>query len=340
MSMSFDWPRFLTQHNIPYITTGKVGRNDLGCQCPFCGNADTGYNMSISLIDRGWYCWKQPDGHRGRTPHRLIQALIGCSYTDAETMVNKGVSYIPNDGDMLDRLHALFRISAPAAPVQRHKLTLPDEFRPITNIGMGRMFVAYLQKRGFDLADIPRLVNEYALYYCVSDSFMNGAYSNRLIFTIELDGELVSWTGRHIGSSKLRYNSLSTETNPAASLTLKNTILWYDRLRRVDRGTLVVCEGPFDALKLNYLGNAQSIYATCVYGSTMSETQIDLLQSLAQFNSRIVLLDGDAAIRYECNFKGGIGILESLGFRTRILPNTIKDPGEFNKTTFAQLFNH
>jgi hypothetical protein len=339
--MSFDWPQFLTHHNIPYITTGKVGHNDIGCQCPFCGNADTGYNMSISLVNRGWYCWRQPDGHRGKTPHRLIQALIGCSYTDAEALVTKGTSFIPNDGDMLDRLHAMFAPHTPqSAPTTPQPLTLPKEFRPIADYGKGRMFVSYLEKRGFTLTDIPELVSKYRLHYCASESFMYGAYNNRLIFPIEIGGQLVSWTGRHIGRSSLRYNSLSTEGEPAASLTLKHTVLWYDNLCQVDSGTLMVCEGPFDALKVNYLGNSQGVYATCVYGSTISDVQQDLLESLSQFSNRIILLDGEAAIRYECNFKGGIGYLESLGFTTRILPDTIKDPGEFTRSTFAELFGH
>jgi hypothetical protein len=338
--MSFDWPQFLTQHNVPYITTGKVGRNDLGCQCPFCGVADTGYNMSISLIDRGWYCWKNPDRHRGKAPHRLIQALIGCSYLDAEAIVNSGPRFVPNDGDLLDRLHAMFAEPQTVPVAQRHILALPTEFQTIEDVGKGRMFVSYLEKRGFDYTDIPRLVNKYRLRCCVSESFMKGAYHNRLIFLIELDGELVSWTGRHIGNSRLRYNSLSTEADPPASLTLKNTILWYDYLRQVDKGTLVICEGPFDALKVNYLGNPQGVYATCIFGSSISETQIDLLESLSQYSKRLILLDATAAVRYECNFRGGIGRLEALKFDTLVLPLTMKDPGEFTRTTFTQLFGY
>jgi hypothetical protein len=336
--MAFDWPQFLTQHNISYITTGKVGRNDLGCQCPFCGNADTGYNMSISLIGRGWYCWRQPDGHKGTTPHRLIQALLGCSYLDAEAIVSSDARFIPNDGDFLNRLTALFNTTNPVVQ-PRLTLKVPEEFRPITNIGMGRMFVSYLEKRGFDYTDIPKLVKDFQLRYCVSDAFLNGAYSNRLIFLITIEHNLVSWTGRHIGSSRLRYNSLSTEDQLLpARLSLKETVLWYDWLHQLDTGTLIVSEGPFDALKLNYLGNPKSIYATCIYGSTISDAQLDLLESLNQFKTKYLLLDAEAGIRYECNFNGWIGPLEARGFQTRILPNTIKDPGELNHQSFSQIF--
>lgn len=338
--MSFNWPSFLTQHNISYITTGKVGRNDLGCACPFCGPADTGHNMSISLVDRGWYCWKQPDGHRGKTPHRLIQALIGCSFLDAETIVKGDSVFIPNDSNLLDQLQALFQPTQAPTLTPQQSLTIPKEFNPIENIGKGRMFVSYLEKRGFASEDIPALVNKFHLRYCTSLSFMNGAYNNRLIFLIEMDRELVSWTGRHIGTSRLRYNSLSTENTPNASLSLKQTILWYDYLRQIKDGeTLVVCEGPFDALKVNYLGNSQGIYATCVYGSSLTETQIDLLESLNKYSNRVLLLDSEIAINYECNRKSGFGRLDSLGFKTRILPKYIKDPGELTKETF-KLFVH
>ena len=334
----FDWPQFLTNHNIPYITTGKVGRNDIGTQCPFCGHADTGYNMSISLVNRGWYCWKAPDGHRGITPHRLIQALIGCSYLDAESLVKNDSNFIPNDGDLLDKLHALFNDSPKLSPAPLQPLKIPDVFRPIEDIGLGRMFVFYLEKRGFDYDDIPSLVNSYQLRYCVSTEFLHGAYSNRLIFLISIEDKLVSWTGRHIGSSRLRYNSLSTEdAELPASLSLKNTILWYDQLKHHD-GTLVICEGPFDALKVNYLGNPQSIYSTCVYGSTISDIQLDLLESLSQFKNKILLLDAEAALRYWNNPHGYGSRLESLGVKTIILPKFIKDPGEFNKSTFERVF--
>jgi hypothetical protein len=299
--------------------------------------------MSISLLDRGWYCWKQPDGHRGKTPHRLIQALLGCSFLDAESIVKSGDS-IPDDvlGNLTVILkHKPYPWQPPpliSKPIVRPPLRVPEEFRPIENIGKGRMFVSYLEKRGFDFDDIPYLVKNFNLRYCVSN-FLDGAYDNRLIFLITMEHQLVSWTGRHIGQSRLRYNSLSVE-NPIlpARLSLKDTVLWYDWLRQVDGGTLVVNEGPFDSLKLNYLGNPHGIYATCVYGSTISDIQLDLLTSLNQFKNKLILLDAEAAIRYECNFHGLIGPLEGLGFKTLVLPDTVKDPGELNTSSFTQIF--
>jgi hypothetical protein len=335
----FDWPTFLTQHNIPYTTIG-VARNDIECQCPLCGSADSGHNMSISLIGKGWYCWRQPDSHRGRAPHRLIQALIGCSYLDAEAIVQNPTAFLPNDGDFIDRLHALFAPAPAAKPQYRNPLKIPAEFREIEDIGKGRMFVSYLVKRGFAESDIPELVTEFRLRYCVSDSFLRGAFRNRLIFLIEIDRELASWTGRHIsGSARLRYNSLSPEDEDLpAPLSVKDTILWYDRLRQINGGTLAICEGPFDALKVNYLGNRHGIYATCVYGMAISDNQLDLIESLGQFKKRRILLDALATGLYLGNFHSHIGRLEALGFQVIILPERIKDPGEFNESTFASIF--
>ena len=214
----------------------------------------------MSVHDRAWYCCKNVDGHRVLTPHRLVQALLGCSYIDAEAIVKSDSSFVPNDGDFLNRLQALFAPSATRDPIPiERSLKVPYEFRPVEDVGKGRMFVSYLEKRGFDYEDIPRLVTDYQLRYCVSDSFLRGQYANRLIFLITIDQQLVSWTGRHIGSSRLRYNSLSTEdAELPARLSLKNTVLWYDRLRQINDGTLVVCEGPFDALKVNYLGTERA----------------------------------------------------------------------------------
>lgn len=327
---SFDWLEFLDRYNIEYVSAGRyhVTQGNAGIQCPWCQN-DNGFNLHISLDNRGWHCWR--GNHKGVTPQRLIQALLKCPYSFADSLVSSSVEALPSDGDFINRLSGLFQPKREEI-IRVPDLQLPKEFVPIRNVGPGRMFCSYLHRRGFALVDIPELCDRFGLLRCADNSKWHG----RIIFPITLSGKLVTWTGRHIDGSKLRYRSLSVEDEDTPALMpIKNTILWYDRLKKAT-GTLVVCEGPFDALKIAYLGQAYNVHATCIYGKSMSDEQRDMLEQLEHFDHRIVLLD---ALAFDhLNPRGAFADLRSIGFVTKPLPPVAKDPGELNRDSFAQLF--
>jgi hypothetical protein len=328
----FDWQAFLDRYNIEYASAGRyhVTMGNISICCPWCHN-DDGFNLHISLEGKGWHCFRVGT-HRGRTPQRLIQALIKCPYSLADSLVNSSVESLPSDNDFLERLTNLFQPPR-REPIRVSELHIPKGFVPIRNVGSGRMFCSYLHIRGFPVNDIPALCDKFGLLRCADDSKWHG----RIIFPITINDKLVNWTGRHIAGNKLRYRSLSVEDEETpAILPINSTLLWYDRLKEA-RGTLVVCEGPFDALKISYLGHDQDVHATCLYGKSVSDEQRDMLERLEHFEHKIVLLD--AMMVDHLNPRGAFADLRSVGFITKPLPLTAKDPGELDRDSFAQLFS-
>jgi hypothetical protein len=260
---------------------------------------------------------------------------LGCSYPDAEAIVS-GDSLVSPDEANFDGMLAALVGTAIKEKIRHRELKLLPEFRQIRDAGSTRMFANYLRRRGFD--DPMRAAEEYGLLCCIE-----GRYAGRIIFPIEMGGELVTWTGRHIGSSDLRYMSLSVEEDqiPPARMTIKNTLLWYDWLAKLPEDVkLVVCEGPFDALKINYLATEYPVYGTCVYGKDVSDVQVDLLCSLP-FTDKVLMFDRETiSENLSLGARGNITKLNSLGFRFAYPPPGVKDPGALDIDSFSILFGH
>lgn len=322
----FEWLSFLDRHNIPHQEKGGVTtRGNIAIHCPFCGGADRSYHLSISVLGKGWYCWRDKR-HRGLQPHRLIQALLRCSYLEADAIAG-GNPGVPDDQMMLDVMAKMDAGRPKPTGVAKKPLALPPEFVEIRDRGFRRQFVGYLHGRGF--ADPEAVAADYGLLGAVE-----GRYAGRVIFPIHLDGELVCWTGRHVGASRLRYLTLSSTDDPPARLPVKQTLLWYDRLKAAPAGaTLIVTEGPFDALKVNYLGRDHGIYATCLYGKNISHQQVDLLMSFNHprqiFARKITMVDSNT----KNDMLPTLALLREQHFKSMFIEG-IKDPGEFDRESF------
>lgn len=330
----FDWPLFLTQNNIEYITAGRyhVTAGNAAINCPLCPNDQT-FNLHISLLGRGWHCFRS-DSHKGLTPQPLIQALLKCPKSYADALVAGSEIALPTDRDFLDALSALFQPERRELPQSKivGNLRLPSSFRQIEPVGSGRMFVTYLERRGFSPVHVHDLFERYDIVAC-SDG---GQWHGRILFPVTVRGRLMTWTGRHIGGHPIRYLTLSVNDAATPALCpIKDTILWVDRLRSA-HGTLVVCEGPFDALKISYLGADFGVHGTCLFGKTMTEAQADLLSGFDNFERKIVLLD--RAMVDHWNPRGRFAALEGAGFEMVFLPQTVADPGEFTRQTFDSIF--
>src|SRR4029077_17798771 len=84
----FDFIAFFKAYNVEYRESGpNVGKDHVVIHCPFCGAADEGQHLSVSLLGRGWRCFRQPVEHRGIAPHRLIRALSGLPSQTVALMV-------------------------------------------------------------------------------------------------------------------------------------------------------------------------------------------------------------------------------------------------------------
>lgn len=320
--MALDWQSFLDSYNVHYVTKGaNVARGHVSVKCPFCGSDDPSEHMTIHLGGNGWRCYRQ-HAHRGVKPQRLVAALLGVTYGEADRICG-GSIFIPEDflGAVRDKL-------APAPEARRSRLHLPRDFRPLDESKpSARPFVNYLLDRGFTRKEIGRMNERHGLCYAVQ-----GPYRGRVIFPVWHMGELQTWTARAISpDTELRYKTLSVTENDydeaPAHGAINDYLLWFDDL--VDGGdALCLVEGPFDALKVRTLGRAHGIFATCCFTAQPSASQMDLLYDLVDlFRHRYLLLD-----------EGTLGTtlrvaqdLAALRIKPVYLPKHLKDPGELGE---------
>lgn len=330
--MAFDWVPFLDANRIFYATSGpNVSRGHVAVACPFCGSADPSQHMSINLAGKGWRCFRNRDQHAGKSPVYLVQALLNTTLERAKAIVGDAL-FLPDDF-----MHAVMSKMTPPEQADRPPLELPDEFKAIKDTPSARRFVNYLTgpSRQFTRKEVFSLTRKYDLRYAKT-----GKMRNRIIFPIYHEGQLMSWTGRAISPNEtLRYKTLSAdpeiEDTPAFG-PINDYLLWYDDLneREHDSDTIVINEGPFDALKVSVLGARHGIDATCVFTASPSRRQIDLLHVLCdQYKYRYLLLDRGTlgtALRVQ-------DALSSLKIPFLSLPDHIKDPGLLDERSLLKI---
>jgi hypothetical protein len=102
------------------------------------------------------------------------------------------------------------------------------------------------------------------------------------------------------------------------------------------RDTIILVEGPFDALKLNVLGRRTGICSTCFFTNTPSAQQLDQLYDLLpRFRRRYIMLDQDMLPRA----MGLANRLSNLDVQVKQLPSNRKDPGEIpNHAELQEIF--
>jgi hypothetical protein len=334
----FDWVAFCRAHQIKFVTTGpNVARGDINIRCPMCGD-DPSEHMGLSKDPRRpwWSCWRSSE-HRGRDPVRLIMVLLRCSQETAQATVEAGdFSAIDRYEGIAGKLTAGPEIGATRAPpAPAAPLRLPREFKPVVDSGYGSQFYDYLrQERGFD--HVPGLVDRYDLRYCVS-----GHFRWRIVIPIYLDGQLVSWTARDItGKSQVRYRTLSDDPvkaadqgYPPALINLKSTVLNVDFATGGD--FLFVCEGPFDAIKLDWYAG-ESGTAVAVFGMPEMQQAATLRRLSLVYRRLLVTLDKDAkskAMKFVEQLRG----ICSVPVSWLPLPGGVKDPGELTRAGVGNL---
>lgn len=307
----------MIENHIHYVDDGpNVARNHINIKCPFCGYSDPSEHMGLDLETGYWGCWRDSE-HRGKSPVKLIAKLLNCSFVQAMNIVGE------DEEIEIDDFGKLFeKIQKPKIQEAKPRLVFPPTFKPITTTDtLADRFVTYLNARGFELEDIDDLAYNYDLHYCLT-----GFWKNRIIVPIYLDGELVSWTGRSIHFAEdLRYMSLSKEQS---RVNIKHTLFNHTWLRHGSANTLFITEGPFDALKVDFYGRAQSINATCLFGLSITSEQISLLSEIQENFNKIYLLMDEGALVQTLELQSRlVGLVDGAVH----LPEGISDPGELTK---------
>lgn len=335
---AFDWRSFLENNNIPYRERGaNVSAGNIVTRCFLCGDSDHGEHMGLNLETGMWGCWRNAE-HRGRRPHKLIQAYLGCSFEEAERLAGVvGVS-MGTDPTFGDEVSKLLGNTEPKKQ-QIQKLEFLPEFKSISELGFGKLFVEYLVSRGYSKDEAYKLSDNYNLQYTTT-----GPFRYRVIVPIHFNDNLVNWAGRSIVADAVpKYRMLSTDATkseanklPRAILSTSELLFNYNNLwSNTDSTTLVVCEGPFDALNLDFRGKEHGIRSTCLFTKTMSSIQAEMLKQIShKFNKRFIVLDEDAQLD---SFKI-LDQLDGFGFKSIALKG-VKDPALLTTKDVLKLFS-
>lgn len=327
-SLTMDWLRFFDDHGVDYATRGpNVKHGNVNIACPMCGD-DPSHHMGVSLEGDKWGCWRSAD-HVGRKPKNLIKHILGCSYNQAKIIEEQ---YSAADPENLDEAleSLLIGEQTDSAPVKRKRLKFRPEFKTIVNKGTTRRFWQYLKGRGFN--DVDLLVELYSLK-CAS----TGDWKDRVIVPIySPKGKVLSWTSRAIGVTHdaPRYLALSEE---AGGLVNVFHTLWNMDVLQEGNELLMIVEGPFDAMKVDYYGMNHGCSATCTFGTSMSEEQAMMIAEASKNFSKTVLL-------YDAGATAAIFRAKELLGHTNVecgfLPENIEDPGAMSKKQVLDLINY
>lgn len=291
MPRVLDFKALLDEHRIEYVTRGKnVSRGEVNIQCPFCGSADPSHHMGINLESGWWSCWRNAN-HRGKSPLRLLVALLRIPYWQARELAGLGKDYVDPDGfsSVVQRLRDGWGTTVQAEQAEARVLRLDRDFRPVDGTYATRRFEDYLcDVRGFDRRDVPDVCLDYDLH-CAT----GGTWAGRLIMPYYMDGQLVTWTGRAIGRAEVRYKDLSVDESLLAP---KHTLYNHDALIEGGR-VLVIVEGPMDAMKLDFYGRPYGVRAVGLSTNSMQDDQAYLLaESCQQFDRLGVMMDRASAV--------------------------------------------
>ena len=306
--MGFDWIRVLDENHIPYITRGSnVKRGNVNLTCPFCGSADSGMHMGVDPVSSWWGCWRN-DAHRGKSPVRLLAALLKIPYWKAREIAGLDEDYA--DPEEFDTAAAKFMgrgKSVETTPAHK-TLVFPPYFKHIATVRSMSIWRhrRYLEKRGFYPDDLVQLCEDYSLMATLDETF-----KDRIILPYYIDGALVTWTARAIADAVIRYKDLSLEES---LISPKRTLYNHDALLGGGEALLVV-EGPLDVLKLDFYGRGYGVRAVGLSTNSIHPEQIYLLEeAINSFDKIIFMLDNNPT---------GTGIGDSMRLKSKLshIPN-------------------
>lgn len=326
-----NWEKFCTLQHIEYLkTAASFARGYINIHCPFCGDTDNSFHLGLHKSGR-WTCYRDPIGHKGGDPCRIIMRLIGCTHEQANSYVLDDVVELSD----FDEASSEF-MQNDSESEQHDRLEFPTKFRPLTSSrGRARMYWNYLiAKRGFKSSDISKVTTRYDLHYCDK-----GMWRGRIIMPIKVGGELLSWTGRTVyDTEELRYRSLShkKDAEPRGLINVRDLLFNYDNATKKHHHVCVIVEGPFDAIKVDYYGHRYGICAVGTFGTGIREAQLDMLYSIRE-RCDILVVCGDQ--NAEANVMNLLSAAYDINVQNVPLPNNVNDPAELSKHEIITLFS-
>lgn len=260
----------ITQKQLINVSPGRGGEDYKVC-CPFCN--DTRFRLEIS--------------HRWNTRDQATNAYFGAAFMRC---YNDGCDMNPDSpwrrrrdchDRMVDMTKPYIARNQPIVheePVRPPRpMTLPDKCIPINNLDASHQAIKYLEGRQFG---IDYLFQSFSLLYCLDDP--NPMVSGRIIIPVYMNLQLVGWQARFIGDDLPSDNVPKYYTAPG--MQRNQTLYNYDNAKGFNLGVLV--EGPTDVWRVGNSGVAP-------LGSSVSSTQIQLMQTAWKAGGLILMLDPD-----------------------------------------------
>ena len=329
--MKFNVLSFLHSHHIPYITKGvNVKRGEININCPFCAKTsspDPSYHLGIDEDNMRFSCWRNKRHHSGKTLHKLIMVLAQCNYYEACQLLGQKPIWIEETA--FDAVSFQANDTAPTTPL----LEFPHDIIPLdVELRRSFRFVQYLMERGYSQRSVSRLAYRYNLHYAIS-----GQFKDRIVIPNYVANRLVNWTGRSIHKdTQLRY--LSLDHTRGALMSIKECLFNEPQLFKGGR-LLVVNEGPFDAMKMDFYGASLGIRATCLFNKKATHNQLGCLGELTHLFDRIVVMFDRDEFVDQCSF---VSQMDWTGLDSVVdwnCPSHVSDPGDLSGDDVKELCN-
>jgi len=214
--MAVDWRALFADLGIFWVDHGRnCGRDHINIQCPWCDLLDPSQHLTIHEFKGVYYCYRDPR-HKGGEPLYLIQKLVR-SRARAAALLN---AYYIETG------------TSTPAPIEA---TPYDDFLPAQQ---SADVLDYLAARVFERP-------EWVCRFFNLRVSLKGTWAGRVLLPLRAcrtppPAGVQAWTGRAL-SPWLQPRYRQSEV-PAGSS-------WIGGIASGE--TLVVVEGPFDALKIN-----------------------------------------------------------------------------------------
>jgi len=286
---SFDWREFLIENSIPYIERGEnCARGNINVNCPFCGN-DSKYHLGIDVSNnKGWGCWRSSD-HRGKSPVKLVEALLGCSTREAMSIVrDDSITTIDNFDDLIDEWNPNVdqKVASDYAIKWPKNFILPDG-----SLRWHKPYLDYVRDRGFARRD----VLDFFEYYDIRIT-KESVWRDRVLIPYYSYDELTGWSGRSIKRHPyLRWMALSSNNEDKKGRKSGKTIkhcIGNEKNLMGGGNILILFEGQFDFLKLDYYGKKLGVRAGCLFNTSLSDEQESIVSELTQrFDKVFFVLD-------------------------------------------------
>ena len=275
-----DYGDVLRAHGVE-VSSKNQSQGNIGVNCPLCrasGDPDPSFHLGINADTGAWYCWRNPK-HKGRSPHRFFEIVLGKSGADVDLLIGARKRKHVDD---FDKAFAQGKdpFAAPMREVSLTQLTKAARsvFRTFPKCiadGITKPHYDYLATRTGKYVD--GLIRQYDLRAGIA-----GKWAGRLIMPVYqgVSANPVSWVGRAIYPNvSPKYKALSAKIDSdEAGMSLKS-VLSINSNKQIKPRVLVIVEGKFDLLRLS-VAVKNDVVLGCSFGLGVSPQQVALAHNL------------------------------------------------------------